>query len=233
MKKRIFVMVMAIMVSFLTENVFGMETESDYVCGESMEKEEFENKLIEAFPNLEDEIRNANNMVARNRSSETPAVEKDAVVYRESKWVDENELIGISFYEDGAYSAYSLLTGEGKKNWIGGTTSSGTAYKNVTDATLTVSNSYYLYTVTIFPISYSLVSGGYDSFIDTGIAVSPLDSCLLASPVQMKETASSPAYAYYNAKNVLILNQSQQCDFPIEIRISNNNVSVYLFNVQI
>lgn len=52
------------------------------------------------------------------------------IIYRESKWIADDELLGIAFSSDGSYSAYSLIVGEGKKNWSGGTTPSGTSYKN-------------------------------------------------------------------------------------------------------
>ncbi len=155
------------------------------------------------------------------------------VVYRESKWISDDELLGIAFDENGVYSAYDLLVGEGSKTWIGGTSASGTGYRNIYDATLMVSNSYYLYAITIYPISYSVVNNGYDSFIDTGIATSPIMPCLTAYPVQMQETAQSEAYACYDAKNVFKIEQSSEVSFPIEIRISNNNVYVYLLGVQI
>lgn len=63
--------------------------------------------------------------------------------------------------------------------------------------------------------------------------MSPLDGHVTAYPVQMKETASSPAYAYYYQKNVFKINQSDVVDFQIKIEISNDNVRVYLFEVQI
>lgn len=191
-----------------------------------------EEKLLEAFPHLEEDILNA---TTEKNISASRIAQQDVseIVYREGKWIDEEEYIAIAFDEEGAYSAYSISFGTGKKNWSGGTTSSGTSYKNVYNAILTVSNSCYLYTVTIFPISYSIVNNGYDSFIDTGIATTPIDSCVTANPVQMKETASSYAYAYYNVNNVLILEQSTAYSFPVEIRIKNDNVYVYLFNQQI
>ena len=37
----------------------------------------------------------------------------------------------------------------------------------------------------------------------------------------------------YDAKNVFKIEQSSEVSFPIEIRISNNNVYVYLLGVQI
>ena len=90
------------------------------------------------------------------------------VIYRESKWISDDELLGIAFDENGAYSAYDLLVGEGSKTWIGGTSASGTGYRNI-----------------------------------------------------------------YDAKNVFKIEQSSEVSFPIEIRISNNNVYVYLLGVQI
>ena len=90
------------------------------------------------------------------------------VVYRESKWISDDELLGIAFDENRAYSACDLLVGEGSKTWIGGTSASGTGYRNI-----------------------------------------------------------------YDAKNVFKIEQSSEVSFPIEIRISNNNVYVYLLGVQI
>ncbi len=191
-----------------------------------------EDKLVEAFPHLQDDILNATTIknTAKCRSAQQ---DNPQIVYREGKWIDEEEYVAIAFDEDGAYSAYNLLIGEGKKTWLGGTTSSGTSYRNVYNATLRVSNSYYLHTITISPISYSIVSNGYDSFINTGIATSPIESHVTANPVRMKESSTNYAYACYNMKNVLIMEQSTQHGFPIEIRIRNNNVNVYLFGEQI
>ena len=47
-------------------------------------------------------------------------------------------------------------------------------------------------------------------------------------------SASGTGYRnIYDAKNVFKIEQSSEVSFPIEIRISNNNVYVYLLGVQI
>lgn len=182
-------------------------------------RDEADDKLKEAFPELAIYIDNANKAVVMSESSETK------VVHRQSKEIDEDETVGIAILSDGSYKAYIL--GDGNK-WIGGNSSSGTGYVSMKNRTLVAWQSIGLYQMTIYPVSYTLVNGGYDYFTETGVAATPRNQYLPVSAVQMRESASSPAFTTYIGENVNKLYQSQVISFTVNITVGGDEVYVYV-----
>lgn len=187
----------------------------------SMTKTEADRKLKEAFPELKNYIDNANETVREN-SVQMLANEEVEVIYRDTKETEE-ETIGIALMSDGTYAAYSLA---GSCKWNGGNYSSGTGYTSRTNATVTVWRTGCLYTMTIYPVSYTLVQGGYDSFNATGIASTPANPYVSASAVKMKEDASGAAFLDYQIPNVSSVNQNVYVPVHIRITVGGNDVKV-------
>lgn len=194
------------------------------VAAGELSKKEADEMLKEAFPELSGYFESTGRV-------KTSDVSKDQnIVYRQSKELDTGIEAEIAVLSDGTYMAYLL---KDKDEWIGGSSSTGSGYVSLKRATLVVWQSIGLYTMTIYPVSYTLVNGGYDYFSETGIASTPINSNIAAYPVQMKENASSSAFTMYMGKNVNAIYQSQEIDFTVEVRVGGDQVRVYLGGKQI
>lgn len=66
---------------------------------------------------------------------------------------------------------------------------------------LTVWQSEGLYTMPVYPVSYTLVNGSYDYLSDTGIGATAIAQFIPAYPVQMKETTASEAFEQFQTTN--------------------------------
>lgn len=194
------------------------ENDGPATAGE-LSKKDADKKLKEAFPELSGFIESAGKRKSADVSSDAK------VIYRQSEDLDSGETAEIAILSDGSYMAYLF---KDKHEWIGGSSATGSGYVSVKNKTLTVWQSLGLYTMTIYPVSYTLVNGAYDYFSGTGIASTPINSYIAAYPVQMKENASSPAFTMYMGKNVNAIYQSQEIDFTVEVRVGGDEVYVYL-----
>lgn len=211
MLKKILVVVCLLCLSIPT-TVFAKDLNSYQNTGE-ITKEEFSIKLKETFPELEDYIDNADNVnTTMNISSLNYDDSKVKAVYREKKYVDDEE-IGITLLSDGSYIAYSLY---------GTYVISGGNNK----ATLTVVPSLYQHPITIHPVSYTIVKGGYDYFTEKGMGVSFLESIIQPTVYQKKETSSSPAYQDFICQNIYTATGGAASVY-IKIAVGGDQFKVY------
>lgn len=132
-------------------------------------------------------------------------------------------------FNDGTYA--SVQSWIGNAYWSGGTTQSGSGYKNTLNRRLTVHYSLARSPMIISNISYSIVSGGYDSFLAHGRAQLGTSSF---GPQQIKtvENSTGPAYVKFSG-----LTENPFTSAPItmlvEIRAGTDSVKVFLENSQI
>lgn len=179
-------------------------------------------ELKELFPNLKSIIEAADLNASTSYKAQSEDVEKTPI-YSETKNASADEEVTITIYSDGSYASRAI---HGSYQ-IKGNSSSGSGYQNMTNATVAVVQSLGLYQMTISPISYTLVNGGYDEFTNVGWAAMANNQYIKADDVKMKENSSGPARSGYYGTNLNVAT-GQDLQMTVYLYVGSDTFKVYL-----
>ncbi len=195
---------------------------------EPAEIDDFQRELCEVFPDQVSIILGEEKTVSLLSDEERTVAERYEAV------TDEHKEYHLTVYNDGSYTASLFSSGQ----IIGGTSSSGSGYSSIKGATLRISN--YLgandnLSVSINPISFTFVNGGYDYISEaasSGAATVLLDdvggqtvvpyACVRDQYVR-SESASGPAYASYAIGLV-----PSQPSYRVDFRVGGEKYTILL-----
>lgn len=191
-------------------------------------KEELKDTFPEYSQYLSSLDKNNNDFFSRSLSNMS-VDEEPQIIYSETREYDDDTEYSLVLFDNGTYA--SVQSWIGNVNWSGGTSNTGSGYTSYYNRQLTVWYNIAKFPMTFPAISYTLVNGAYDNFIDPGYGF--LNGVgISANPYKKTENASGHAYAYFDGENELTY-PNQKIDMQVRIEVGSDNIEVYLQSAKI